>query len=104
MAKSKNLILFIGNYKPFINILKKKGYHVKSVRNTIHLEKKIWMEKPDFIILFIDMLDFNGFDPIQYIPSQFIKRTLTVSETISPIELVKIIDKHVNSFRNGQGL
>ncbi len=97
MQKSKKIILFIGDYKPFITILKDEGYHIMTVPlNTIHLEKTIWQVKPSFIIQHVDTLEFNGIDPIQYVPSQFISRTLTVSKVISPKELLNIVKKTLN--------
>ncbi len=97
MQKTEKIILFIGDYKPFINILKNEGYHIVTVPlNTIHLEKTIWLVKPTFIIQHVDTMEFNGIDPIKYVPNQFMNRTLTVSKTISPKELLNIVEKMLN--------
>lgn len=91
MQKSKKRILFIGDCARFIDTLKNEGYDVKATFSGSHLNTIIWLEKPDFIIQYIDNLEFNGIDPMKYIPRQFISRTLTVSTIISPKDLVQIM-------------
>ncbi len=82
-------ILFLREYAPFIEVLQDAGFETTVLHEIPgDMEKVIWSERPKLIILFMDGLDYNGMDPVRYIPGKYLSMTLSVSSAISPSDLL----------------
>ncbi len=87
---NRQKILFIRPYSPFIEALKDDGYEVVVLNDLkCNIEKMIWSERPGLILLFVDGLEFDGVDPVQYIPLTFKHKILSVSSALSQWDLLK---------------
>ncbi len=83
-------ILFIMHYPPFIQTLKKHGYDITVIYEvSTHITEKIHTEEPDLIIMFMDGMDCDGIDPVQYVPQSFRRRLLTVSSAMRQSDLLR---------------
>lgn len=85
------------HYPPFIKTLKKHGYDISVIYEcSAQITEKIHMEEPDLIIIFMDGLDYNGIDPLQYVPESFRERVLTVSSAIQQMDLLRMVLQYFN--------
>jgi hypothetical protein len=94
---TRRKILFVMHYPPFIQILKKHGYDITVIHEcSAQITEKIHAEEPDLIIFFMDGLEYNGIDPVQYVPECFRERVLTVSSVIRQSDLLRMVLQYFN--------
>ena len=86
------------HYPPFIQTLKKYGYDISVIHEcSAQISEKLHTEEPDLIVIYMDGLDCDGIDPLQYIPESFRGRVLTVSSIIRRSDLLRNVRQYFNS-------